>query len=54
MSTLSHELRTPLTAVLAHLDIVQKREVDEATHQNSLTIIRQELNRLTRLVQDML
>lgn len=54
LSTLSHELRTPLTAVLAHLDIVQKREVDEATRQNSLTIIHQELNRLTRLVQDML
>lgn len=54
LGTLSHELRTPLTAVLAHLDIVQMREVDEATRQGSLTIIHQELKRLARLVQDML
>ena len=54
LSTVSHELRTPLTAVLAHLDIVQKQDVDEATRQNSLNIIHQELNRLARLVQDML
>ena len=54
LSTLSHELRTPLTAVLAHLDIVRKQDVNEGIRQNSLTIIHQELNRLARLVQDML
>ena len=43
-----------MTAVLAHLDIVQMQEVDEATRQGSLTIIHQELRRLARLVQDML
>jgi len=54
LSTLSHELRTPLTAVLAHLDIVRKRAVDEQTQAHSLAIIHQEMNRLARLVQDML
>ena len=49
----SHELRTPLTAVLAHLDIAQNRELDEATRQSSLVIIQQWLRRLARLVQDM-
>lgn len=54
LSLLSHELRTPLTAVLAHLDIARNHQIDAATRANSLTIIHQEVNRLARLVQDML
>jgi len=54
LNTLSHELRTPLTAITAHLDIVQTLEVDESTRQSSLTIIHQEVRRLTRLVQGIL
>lgn len=53
LSTVSHELRTPLTAVLAHLDIVEGEDVDAATRERSLAIVRGELQRLARLVGDM-
>lgn len=54
LSTLSHELRTPLTAALAHLAVVQNEQIDEKVRANSLQIARQEMERLSRLVQDML
>ena len=51
---LSHEMQTPLTAILAHLEILRMAQVTEATRQQSLNLIRQEANRLTRLVRDLL
>lgn len=54
LSNLSHELRTPLTAVLAHLAVVQNEQIDETVRDNSLQIAQQEMERLSRLVQDML
>jgi signal transduction histidine kinase len=54
LSNLSHELRTPLTAILAHLDVAQNEQLDEAVKQNSLQMAQQEMRRLSRLVQNML
>lgn len=54
LSNLSHELRTPLTAILAHLDLAQNAQLDEAVKQNSLRVAQQEMYRLSRLVQHML
>lgn len=54
LSNLSHELRTPLTAVLAHLEVIQNTNADETVKNRSLQIVHQEIQRLSRLVQDML
>lgn len=54
LSDLSHELRTPLTAILAHLDVAQNEQLDEAVKQNSLRVAQQEMRRLSRVVENML
>jgi signal transduction histidine kinase len=45
-----HELRTPLTIVRGHLDLIQH---DPAQATSSLPIIRDEVLRMSRLVQDL-
>jgi signal transduction histidine kinase len=54
LSNLSHELRTPLTAVIAHLDLLNNPDLDEAVRRNSIGLMQKESRRLTRLVQNML
>lgn len=45
-----HELRTPLTIVRGHLDLMQQ---NPAETESSMPIIRDELERMSRLVQDL-
>jgi two-component system phosphate regulon sensor histidine kinase PhoR len=54
LSTLSHELRTPLTAVLAHVEVMRSPDLPQEVRQNSLNLIHQETNRISRLVQNLL
>lgn len=54
LGTLSHELRTPLAAILAHLAVVQGRDVGVDVRRRSLAVVQQEAQRLARLVQDLL
>ena len=55
LMTVSHELRTPLTAIRGHIDALREGIVtDEATRQESLTVVYTETERLERLVGDVL
>ncbi len=54
LSSLSHELRTPLTAVLAHLEVLRTPNLPDEVRGNSLHLIHQETNRISRLVQSLL
>lgn len=51
----SHEFRTPLTALNGHLNMIQRwGKYDEERSEKSITICLQEVERLTRMVNDML
>jgi two-component system, OmpR family, sensor kinase len=51
----SHELRTPLTSIAGYIDVLSRRDtVDSATLQASLSAMRRESDRMTRLVNDLL
>ena len=51
----SHELRTPLTSIAGYIDVLGRREsVDPQTLRESLSAMRQESQRMTRLVNDLL
>jgi signal transduction histidine kinase len=51
LADISHELRTPLTTIRGNVDLIRRMgEADE----ESLDDIQQELNRMTRLVEDLL
>ena len=55
LSSVSHELRTPLTAIKGSAEILLNGEgVDEQIHEEFLTIINSECDRLTRLINDVL
>ncbi len=55
ISAISHELRTPLTAIMGHTDIIGSCQIDEeALWRRSLTFVTAEVERLARLVEDML
>ena len=55
LSTVSHELRTPLTSIRGSAEILLSYgDVDEETRTEFLTIIDDESQRLTRLINDVL
>jgi two-component system phosphate regulon sensor histidine kinase PhoR len=55
ISTVSHELRTPLTAIMGHVDILGSCSIEEeALWQRSQRFISGEVERLARLVDDLL
>ena len=55
LSSVSHELRTPLTAIKGSAEILLDGEgVNEQVHEEFLTIINSECDRLTRLINDVL
>jgi PAS domain S-box-containing protein len=55
LSSVSHELRTPLTSIRSFSEILLQYPTEEKeTQQEFLTIIHQESERLTRLVNDLL
>lgn len=56
VSTISHELRTPLGFIKGYSTSLLRQDTtwDEATQHEFLTIIDEEADRLTRLIEDML
>jgi len=54
LSTVSHELRTPLTSIKSFSEILLSYDEDKETQREFLTIINEESNRLTRLINDFL
>jgi heavy metal sensor kinase len=55
LADVSHELRTPLTAMRGHLEILRRGAAqDPRALDESLTDMEREVNRLTRLVRDLL
>ncbi len=54
-SQMAHELRTPLTAIMGHVDILNSCRIDEeALWRRSLGFVAGEVERLARLVEDLL
>jgi signal transduction histidine kinase len=55
VSAIGHELRTPLTAIMGHADIIGSCQIEEeALWRRSLTFVTAEVERLARLVEDLL
>jgi heavy metal sensor kinase len=49
----SHELRTPVTVIRTESEVVLERERDPKEYQASLALIRDEAERLSRIVEDL-
>jgi len=54
LSTVSRELRTPLTSIKSFAEILLTYEEDRDTQREFLTIINEESDRLTKLINDFL
>jgi PAS domain S-box-containing protein len=54
LSTVSHELRTPLTSIKSFAEILLTYDEDKETQREFLTIINQESDRLTKLINNFL
>jgi len=54
LSTVSHELRTPLTSIKSFSEILLTYDEDRDTQKEFLNIIKEESDRLTRLINDFL
>jgi signal transduction histidine kinase len=56
LDTVSHELRTPLTSIQGYTSRLMRQDIviDEETKQKSLRIIKEQSERLKRLIDDLL
>ncbi len=56
IDTVSHELRTPLTSIQGYTSRLMRQDIviDEETKQKSLRIIKEQSERLNRLIEDLL
>jgi signal transduction histidine kinase len=54
LANVSHELRTPLTSIRGFIQAILEGVVPEGDQEKYLKIAREEVDRLTRLVQDLL
>ena len=56
IDTVSHELRTPLTSIQGYTSRLMRQdiEIDEETKQKSLRVIKEQSERLKRLIEDLL
>ena len=56
IDTVSHELRTPLTSIQGYTSRLMRQDIviDEETKQKSLKIIKEQSERLKRLIEDLL
>ena len=56
LDTVSHELRTPLTSIQGYTSRLMRQDIviDDETKQKSLRIIREQSERLKRLIDDLL
>lgn len=50
----SHELRTPLTILGGYVDVLEKGPVGAETQRRTLSVMRREIDRLSRLASDLL
>ena len=50
----SHELRTPIFSLGGFVELLQDEELDEATHAEFLTTMREQVDRLQKLTTDLL
>jgi two-component system phosphate regulon sensor histidine kinase PhoR len=53
-SGFSHELRTPIATILTHLEVLSAPNISEEIEQQSLYLLKQEAQRMSRLVNQML
>ena len=56
VSAISHEFRTPLTSIIGYSSRLLRSDIkiDEATKQKSLRVIKQQAQRLSAMVDDLL
>jgi nitrogen fixation/metabolism regulation signal transduction histidine kinase len=54
IANVSHELRTPMTSIRGFIEGILDGTIPEDKHENYLIIVRDEINRLNRLVNDLL
>jgi two-component system phosphate regulon sensor histidine kinase PhoR len=54
VNDLSHELRTPLATVLTHLEVLNLAHISDDIRQQSMGLIRGEMQRMVRLLHQML
>ena len=54
INDLAHELRTPIATILTHLEVLGLEDVDAELRHQSLTLSKEEAQRMVRLVNDML
>jgi len=56
LDTVSHELRTPLTSIQGYVSRLLRQDIviDDETKQKSLKVIKQQSERLSRLIEDIL
>lgn len=53
-SDVSHELKSPLTVINAQIELVQKKKRDEEFYQKSISLIKEESEKINAIVNDML
>jgi signal transduction histidine kinase len=53
-SGFSHELRTPIATILTHLEVLSAPNISEEIEQQSLHLLKQEAQRMSRLLNQML
>lgn len=53
LASVAHELRTPLTYIRGYADIIIKNQIPEQDQHHYLSIIKEETDHVTRLVQDL-
>ncbi len=54
MASIGHELRTPITIARGHLELLQRVDRDDRSFDETLGIVRDELGRMGRLVEDLM
>jgi two-component system, OmpR family, sensor histidine kinase VanS len=54
IASASHELKTPLALILGYAEALKFKDLDEDTHNEYLSIITDETNKMNRLVMDLL
>lgn len=54
LASVAHELRTPLTFIRGYADIASRESINENERHNYLSIIKEETDQMTRLVQDLM
>ncbi len=54
LGDLAHELRTPLATLLTHLEVLRLAQIPEETRRQSVRLMQEEAQRMTRLVHNLL